>query len=97
MLRPKTLCVVLFVIGVLVTIAFVYRDQLNEYVTPDTTFDTVILLHSLGLSLLFLPIGIAVGLGCALVLHLAWKLSRQFLGRHGSGSPDAVFGSRTTA
>ncbi len=62
-------------IGGLATIVFVYQNRLNyltERGSDSGAFDPVVLMWALGLSILFVPIGVLLGLSVALALHFGW-------------------------
>ena len=73
----KWLYILSATIGAVFPVALVYQHLSSKYPTSATTVDLVILLDALGLSLLFSPIGAAVGLGAMFVLNLIWKFARR--------------------
>ncbi len=78
----KRLYITFAVIGGLAAVALVYRDQLismRERGGDFAALDPILLLHSLGLSLLFIPIGAFVGVATVGIAHLAWVAARELL------------------
>lgn len=53
-------------------VAAIYIANLHRAV-PGIPVDLGLLIFVLGLSFLFIPIGIAAGLSLAVVLHLSWR------------------------
>ncbi len=51
---------------------------------PVPTFDTIVFLDALGLSILFVPIGACAGLLVLFILSVLWKMSRQTFFKSGS-------------
>ena len=74
------------ILGALAAFAMVHYDRINYFQEraeatgreSPAIFDTVILTTSLGLSVLFIPIGIAIGLGVGAVIHVALSVVRGY-------------------
>ena len=72
------------ILGALAAFAMVHYDRVGYFQErAEATgreapgiFDTVILAYSLSLSVMFVPIGIAVGLGVGAVIHIALSVVR---------------------
>ena len=81
----KLVYIVAAVAGALATFGYVYAYVLNDLREdslrlggpPVATFDSVVFLDALGLSVLFTPIGACVAMGVAFVVHTAWKMSKR--------------------
>ena len=62
-----------------------YQLVLNRLDLPFGTFDFTILLSALSLSIFFVPVGIAVGLGVILVSRIVWSWAYFHFGSADSG------------
>ena len=54
---------------------------------PGTFFDLGLLIYGAGLSIIFIPIGLFLGIALAAVIHLAWNLASKRRRRYGSPGP----------
>ena len=68
----KWLCVCLSVIGTLAPTGVLYAVNFDRRV-PGAIIDLGLLFYSLGLSIIFIPIGLGSGVVLAIIIHLIWN------------------------
>ena len=89
----KWLYFVLGVVGTITPTAIFYAVNFDRRI-PGSIFDTGLLFHSAGLSILFIPLGMGAGVVLAGIVHFAWNRRpgrTGFRGRWATpGSPPAA-------
>ncbi|HLF05522.1 MAG TPA: hypothetical protein VI855_09935 [Dehalococcoidia bacterium] len=82
----KWLYLVLAILGGISPVATLYALNSHRGV-PGLVIDLGLLIFILGVSFLFIPLGIAAGLGLAVVVHLGWNRVAAPRGRPGIRLP----------